>query len=253
MSDYATATMRLTVPSEYQLVASGSPIGTSLTDVEPADPTAGGPRSTRTVQYVADRPARYLSVVISRFVPVMRAKVEVPRLAPPAGESLPSTTDGPGAVVNVEILSTPRMASRNRTLPDDLTLGGDSPLRGAYTATVEGLTSDPALYGKPTVLRTTRRAEGSAIENLAVNAVIDHVRSDRVKDSASARLRGVQLPSFEIPGLPFKLDPGRGAANFDFALRNDQLRGRWAINSSGSAKSNRSTRMKAKAMSGRYP
>jgi uncharacterized protein (TIGR03545 family) len=113
----------------------------------------------------------------------------------------------------------------------DLTLGGDSPLKGAYTATVQGLTSDPALYGKPTLVQTTRTAEGSAIENLAVNAVIDHVRSDRVKDSASARLRGVKLPSFEIPGLPFNLDPGRGAASFDFALRNDQLRGRWAINS----------------------
>lgn len=113
----------------------------------------------------------------------------------------------------------------------DLTLGGDNPLRGAYTATVEGLTSDPGLYGKPTVIRTTRTAAGSAIENLAVNAVIDHVRSDRVRDSASARLRGVKLPSFEIPGLPFNLDPGRGATNFDFSLRNDQLRGRWTIKS----------------------
>jgi uncharacterized protein (TIGR03545 family) len=113
----------------------------------------------------------------------------------------------------------------------DLTLGGDNPLRGAYTATVEGLTSDPGLYGKPTVIRTTRTAAESAIENLAVNAVIDHVRSDRVRDSASARLRGVELPSFEIPGLPFNLDPGRGAANFDFSLRNDQLRGRWTIKS----------------------
>ncbi len=114
----------------------------------------------------------------------------------------------------------------------ELVVGGDNPLRGAYAATVQGLTSDPALYGKPTIVRTTRRAEGSAIENIAVNAVIDHVRSDRVKDSASARLRGVELPSFEVPGLPFRIDPGRGAANLDFSLRNDQLRGRWGINSS---------------------
>lgn len=113
----------------------------------------------------------------------------------------------------------------------DLTLGGDNPLRGTYTATVQGLTSDPALYGQPTLIRTTRSAEASAIENLTVNAVIDHVRADRVKDSASARLRGVKLPSFEIPGLPFNLDPGRGAANLDFSLRNDQVRARWAVNS----------------------
>jgi uncharacterized protein (TIGR03545 family) len=113
----------------------------------------------------------------------------------------------------------------------DLTLGGDNPLRGTYTATVQGLTSDPALYGKPTLIRTTRSAEGSGIEDLSVNGVIDHVRADRVKDSASARLKGVQLPSFDLPGLPFRLDPGRGAANLDFALTNDRLRGRWGINS----------------------
>ena len=110
----------------------------------------------------------------------------------------------------------------------DLTVGGDNAAQGAYAATVQGLTSDPALYGKPTIVRTTRRAEGSAVENIAVDAVIDHVRSDRVKDSASARLRGVKLPSFEIPGLPFRVDPGTGAANLDFSMRNDQLRGRWA-------------------------
>ncbi|MEZ0333835.1 MAG: TIGR03545 family protein [Gemmatimonadales bacterium] len=113
----------------------------------------------------------------------------------------------------------------------DLTVGGDNALSGAYAAIVQGLTSDPALYGKPTIVRTTRRSAGSAVEHIAVNAVIDHVRPDRVKDSASARLRGVKLPSFEVPGLPFRLDPGTGAANLDFSLRNDQLRGRWGINS----------------------
>jgi len=113
----------------------------------------------------------------------------------------------------------------------DLTLGGDNPLRGTYTATVQGLTSDPALYGKPTLIRTTRSAQGSGIEDLSVSGVMDHVRADRVKDSASARLKGVQLPSFDVPGLPFRLDPGKGAANLDFALTNDRLRGRWGINS----------------------
>lgn len=111
----------------------------------------------------------------------------------------------------------------------DLAIGGDSPLRGAYAATVQGLTSSPTLYGKPTILRTSRRAEGSAIAAIDVSAVADHVNPERIKDSASARLRGVQLPSFEIPGLPFRVAPGTGAANLDFSLRGDQLRGRWSI------------------------
>ena len=113
----------------------------------------------------------------------------------------------------------------------DLQIGGDSPLRGAYQAVVQGLTSDPSLYGKPTIVRTSRTAEGSAIAGIDVNAVIDHVNPSRVRDSASARLRGVELPDIKIPGLPFDLRPGRGGARLDFALRNEQLSGRWSISS----------------------
>ena len=113
----------------------------------------------------------------------------------------------------------------------DLAIGGDSPLRGAYEAVVQGLTSDPSLYGKPTVVRTSRTAKGSAIASIDVRAVIDHVRPDRVKDSASARLRGVKLPSFTVPGLPFNVRPGTGGADLSFALRNEELSGRWSIGS----------------------
>ena len=117
----------------------------------------------------------------------------------------------------------------------DLVIGGDGPFRGAYEAVVRGLTSDPSLYGKPTIVRTSRTAEGSAIAGIEVAAVIDHVNPDRVRDSASARLRGVELPSLAVPGLPFTLDPGRGAARLDFALRNDQLSGRWSVASDQAA------------------
>jgi uncharacterized protein (TIGR03545 family) len=113
----------------------------------------------------------------------------------------------------------------------DLAIGGDSPLRGAYEAMVQGLTSDPSLYGKPTTVRTKRTAEGSTIASIDVRAVVDHVRPDRVKDSASARLRGVKLPSFTVPGLPFQVKPGTGGADLTFALRNQELSGRWSINS----------------------
>jgi uncharacterized protein (TIGR03545 family) len=113
----------------------------------------------------------------------------------------------------------------------DLAIGGDSPLRGAYEAVVQGLTSDPSLYGKPTVVHTRRTAESSAIAAIDVDAVIDHVRPDRVRDSAAARLRGVKLPSFTVPGLPFRLDPGTGGADLNFALKGDQIFGRWSIGS----------------------
>jgi hypothetical protein len=95
---------------------------------------------------------------------------------------------------------------------------------------VQGVTSAPALYGKPMLVTARRNAAGSVIAGLDVGAVIDH-RTANVRDSVSARLRGVKLPSFDIPGLPFRLAPGTGAANLTFALRGDRLLGQWSIGS----------------------
>ncbi len=66
------------------------------------------------------------------------------------------------------------------------------------------------------MVRTSRTAEGSAIAAIDVSAVIDHVRPDRVRDSASARLRGVKLPNLTVPGLPFTLRPGTGGRRPQF-------------------------------------
>jgi uncharacterized protein (TIGR03545 family) len=106
----------------------------------------------------------------------------------------------------------------------------DGLLKGAYAATVQGVTSAPALYGKPMTVTAKRNAPGSVIAGLDIGAVVDH-RTASVRDSVSARLRGVKLPSFDIPGLPFRIAPGTGAANLTFALRGDQLLGRWSIGS----------------------
>ncbi len=117
-TDYATASMRLSLPSEYQIVASGSPMGSTLDEV-PASETTGEPaRSMRTVEYLADRPARYLSVVISRFVPVARTRAVVPALAPAAGEAAATAQPEGPAGVDIEVVSTPRMAGRNRNTPE---------------------------------------------------------------------------------------------------------------------------------------
>jgi uncharacterized protein (TIGR03545 family) len=114
----------------------------------------------------------------------------------------------------------------------DFMIGGTSAIQGAYSATVRGLTSTPTLYGRPTVITARRRATASAIADIDVNAVIDHVTA-RTRDSASARLRGIKLPAFEIPGVPFRVEPGLGSSNLDFSMKGagGQLLGRWAISS----------------------
>jgi uncharacterized protein (TIGR03545 family) len=111
----------------------------------------------------------------------------------------------------------------------DFTIG-DGLLKGAYAATVQGVTSSPALYGRPMTVTAKRNAPGSVIAGLDIGAVVDH-RTAGVRDSVSAMLRGVKLPSFDIPGLPFRMAPGTGAANLNFALRGDRLLGRWSIGS----------------------
>lgn len=112
----------------------------------------------------------------------------------------------------------------------DFSIGGTSPVRGAYSGAVRGLTSTPSLYGQPMVLSASRQAAGSALAGIDVHAIMDHVTS-RTKDSASARLRGIKLPSFEIPGVPFRVDPGTGTSNLDFSMKGGgtQLFGRWSI------------------------
>jgi hypothetical protein len=94
VSDYATASLRLTVPSEYQIVASGTLMRSSVSLAE-ADGRSPA-RGMRTVEYAADEPVRYLACVISRFVPIARSRIDL------------------NAPVNLEIVSTPRMAGRNR-------------------------------------------------------------------------------------------------------------------------------------------
>ncbi len=114
----------------------------------------------------------------------------------------------------------------------DFTIGGTSAVQGAYSATVRGLTSTPTLYGRPTLVTVSRRAAASAVAAIDAGAVIDHVTA-RTKDSASARLRGIKLPSFDIPGVPFRVNPGTGSSSLDFTMKQAgaQLSGRWAISS----------------------
>jgi uncharacterized protein (TIGR03545 family) len=101
-------------------------------------------------------------------------------------------------------------------------------LAGAYAATVRGLTTAPALYGKPTVITARRRAEGRAVASLDVAAVLDHL-TERTRDSISAVADGIGLPALWLPGLPVRLDPGTGRTALMFVLRGEELRGRWSI------------------------
>lgn len=105
--------------------------------------------------------------------------------------------------------------------------GGDT-TGGAFTGSVQGLTSQPALYGKPTLFAAQGALKGANPLSIDLGGKLDHVRAVPL-DSLAGAVGGIALPAFNLPGLPFRLDPGRGRATLSFAMDGDQLRGRWSV------------------------
>ncbi len=140
VSDYALATLRLTVPSEYEVVASGTQAGASAPATAAA--STGSTRPMRTTVFQNDRPVRYLSCVISRLSPVSRtdlkirtstgsfgeARVLIPESAASNsdGSARPSTVAEPAPDVNSDadrpltliVKANPRQMGRARSLSE---------------------------------------------------------------------------------------------------------------------------------------
>jgi len=90
-----------------------------------------------------------------------------------------------------------------------------------YAGRLAGLTSEPALYGRPTTFTASAPA-------LRIGALSDHVTAT-TRDTAAATLGGVKLNGFSVPGLPLSLEPGASDMTFAFSLEGDGLRARWGI------------------------
>jgi uncharacterized protein (TIGR03545 family) len=101
------------------------------------------------------------------------------------------------------------------------TLAPESDAPKTFAGRIEGLTSAPAIYGRP----TTFAATGPSIR---IGALVDHVGAES-RDTAAAEIGGVRLPTVAIPGLPLRLDAGRGTLGLSFALEGDRLRGAWRV------------------------
>jgi uncharacterized protein (TIGR03545 family) len=109
----------------------------------------------------------------------------------------------------------------------DFAFGADTS-KGQFKAALTGLTTQPALYGKPATFAATGKIALATPLVVELKGLSDHVGSVP-KDQAQAQLRGVPLPKVSVPGLPFSVTPGVGNANFDFALAGDKLSGTWSI------------------------
>ena len=119
-TDYATARMMISVPAEFDAVASGMPEGPPTTQQD----AEGQMRK----QYVFDTagPARYLACVISRFSGRQTAQLQLPVARPDAREAIaegpsvpeaPAVTDDP-QTFSLYVEGNPRQTSRTRSFAD---------------------------------------------------------------------------------------------------------------------------------------
>lgn len=114
VSDYATATLRVSVPADHVVVASGELVDSAATIA-----AAGGARQT--FVFRAQRPVRYLGLVVSRMARVDQATVAL-EIEPPPGAARPARSDRDGAgapigaqnTVQLAVLANRRQESRGR-------------------------------------------------------------------------------------------------------------------------------------------
>ena len=84
--DYATATMRLTVPADYGIVASGDP-----DEGNPPVASFQGETGVRSYEFVTLQPAKYLSAIISKFSP---SDIPIREIALDHGGDIPNIPSG---------------------------------------------------------------------------------------------------------------------------------------------------------------
>src|SRR6266516_2955619 len=153
--------------------------------------------------------------------------VELGRRYMPPG-LLPRATPGPkrarraGATVRFPRANgEPAFLLKAAELSVQLGAAGTAPR--TYAASVSGVTSDPALYGRPATASAT--APG-----FRLGALLDHVRPTP-RDTATASLAGVALPPLSLPSLPIRLEPGAGTVALSLAVQGDEVRARWTMQS----------------------
>jgi len=153
--------------------------------------------------------------------------VELGRRYMPPG-LLPRATPGPtrarraGATVRFpQANGEPAFLLRTAELSVQLGAAGTAPR--TYAASVSGVTSDPALYGRPAIA-------SAAAPGFRLGALLDHVRPTP-RDTATASLTGVALPPLSLPSLPIRLEPGAGTLALSLAVQGDEVRARWTMQS----------------------
>lgn len=107
-----------------------------------------------------------------------------------------------------------------------LTLGGAGASAGDYTARFEGVTTQPAVYGRPTTFLLDRTGTSADARDIRVAGVLDH-RAEPARDSVTARMVGIPLPRIPLGGLGATVHLGAGLSQLVVTRNGDALAGTW--------------------------
>jgi hypothetical protein len=111
VSDYATATLRVTVPAEYGVVGSGQAVPNSPVLMGPA---AGAVGNRGLWVFSATQPVRYLGLVVSRMTRVDWATVALDIVPPGKGAGAPTLMlDAATGRLGVRAVTVPPIGTRN--------------------------------------------------------------------------------------------------------------------------------------------
>ena len=175
-------------------------------------------------------PAMFGEIAIERLKPVLYWLGIADRYMPPglnprlrpgpdrarsSGTAVPRKTSYPSFLI--------------RFAEADFTIGGSDVAAGRYVARVAGLTTAPAIYGRPTQF-LAGRAGGSGPSTIRIAGELQHAVRP-VRDSAEAFLAGVGLPTISLPGMGARLDMGRGSTELVVRRVGDSLVARWRVRS----------------------
>jgi Peptidase family M1 domain len=124
VTDYATLTLRITVPADFDVVASGDPVGTPVPPPGVAEP---GQRPRKMYVFTSREPLRYLACAVSRFTAVATAELVIPpkpsSVAAHAAGEIAASAPGPsgaeaGSELKLYVQANPRQLHRARGLTE---------------------------------------------------------------------------------------------------------------------------------------
>lgn len=104
----------------------------------------------------------------------------------------------------------------------DLEIGGAGAAAGAYTARIRGLTSSPALLGRPMELTVGREGGVAGPSGLRLAAVLDHTGAV-ARDSLALDLTGVALPEIDLGPFGGRLGLGEGVTAFGLVRAGERI------------------------------